>query len=172
MNSQYSKYMVLQLFMSRSPNWNCKLLLSRESFSIIFVFSSVAQLCPALCDLMDCSTPGLPVHHQLPEFTQTHVHWVSDAIQPSHPLSSPSPPAFSLSQHQGLFKWVSSSHRGQSIGVSASVSVLPMNSQDWFPLGWTGWISLLSKGLSRLFSSTTQFKGDIIDILIFSLKGV
>ena len=60
---------------------------------------------------MDCSTPGLPVHHQLLEFTQTHVHWVSDAIQPSHPLSSPSPPAFNLSQHQGLFKWVSSSHQ-------------------------------------------------------------
>ena len=62
-------------------------------------------------DPMDCSTPGLPVHHQLPEFTQTHVHWVSDAIQPSHPLSSPSPPAFNLSQHQGLFQWVSSSHQ-------------------------------------------------------------
>ena len=68
-------------------------------------FSSVAQLCPTLCDPMDCSTPGLPVHHQLPEFPQTHVHWVSDAI---HPLSSTSPPAFNLSQHQGLFKWVSS----------------------------------------------------------------
>ena len=68
-------------------------------------FSSVTQSCPTLCDPMDCNTPGLPVHHQLPEFTQTHVHWVSDAIQPSHPLSSPSPPAFNLSQHQGLFKW-------------------------------------------------------------------
>ena len=66
-------------------------------------FSSVTQSCPTLCDLMDCSTPGFPVHHQLPELTQTHVHRVSDAIQPSHPLSSPSPPAFNLSQHQGLF---------------------------------------------------------------------
>ena len=65
-------------------------------------FSSVAQSCPTLCDPMNCSTPDLPVHHQLLEFTQTHVHWVSDAIQPSHPLSSPSPPALSLSQHQGL----------------------------------------------------------------------
>ena len=74
-------------------------------------FSSVAQSCPTLCDPMDCSTPGLPVHHLLPESTQTHVHWVSDAIQPSHPLSSPSPPALNLSQHQGLFKWVSSSHQ-------------------------------------------------------------
>ena len=74
-------------------------------------FSSVAQLCPTLCDPMNYSTPGLPVHHQLPEFTQTHIHWVSDAIQPSHPLSSPSPPALNLSQRQGLFKWVSSSHQ-------------------------------------------------------------
>ena len=108
---------------------------------------------------MDCSTPGLPVHHQLPEFTQTHVHWVGDAIQPSHPLSSPSPPTFKISQHQSLFQWVSSSHQvAKVIGVSASASVLPMNIQDWFPLGLTGWISLLSKGLSRVFSSTTVQK--------------
>ena len=74
-------------------------------------FSSVAQSCLTLCDPMDCSTPGLPVHHQLPEFTQTHAHWFGDAIQPSHPLLSPSPPAFSLSQHQGLFKSINSSHQ-------------------------------------------------------------
>ena len=74
-------------------------------------FSSVAQSCLTLSDPMDCSTPGLPVHHQLPEFTQTHVHWVGDTIQPSHSLSSPSPPAFNLSQHQGLFQWVSSSNQ-------------------------------------------------------------
>ena len=74
-------------------------------------FSSVAQSCPTLCDPMDCSTPGLPVHHHLLEITQTHVHPVSDAIQPSHSLSSPSLPAFNLSQHQGLFKWVSSSYQ-------------------------------------------------------------
>ena len=73
--------------------------------------SSVAQSCPTLCDPMNCSTPGLPVHHQLPESTRTHVHWVSAAVQPSHPLSSPSPPAFNLSQHQGPFKLVSSSHQ-------------------------------------------------------------
>ena len=72
--------------------------------------SSVAQSCPTLHDSMNHSTPGLPVHHQLPEFTQTHVHWVSDAIQPSHPLSSPSPPAPNPSQHQSLFHWVNSSH--------------------------------------------------------------
>ena len=74
-------------------------------------FSSVTQSCLTLCNPMDCSMPGLPVYHQLPEFTQTHVHWVNDAIQPSHPLPSPSPPAFNLSQHQGLFKWISSSHQ-------------------------------------------------------------
>ena len=74
-------------------------------------FSSVAQSCLTLCYPMDGSMRGLPVWHQLPEFTQTHVHWVSDAIQPSHPLLSPSPPIFNLSQHQGLFQWVSSSHQ-------------------------------------------------------------
>jgi len=74
-------------------------------------FSSVAQLCLTLCDPKDCSTLGLPVHHQLPESTQTHVHWVSGAIQASHLLSAPSPPALNLSQHHGLFKWVSSLHQ-------------------------------------------------------------
>ena len=73
-------------------------------------FSSVAQSCLTLCNPMNCSTPGLPVHHQLPEFTETHDHWVSDAIQPSHPLSSPFPPAPNPSQHQGLFQWVNSLH--------------------------------------------------------------
>ena len=194
---------------------------------------------------MDCSMPGFPVLHHLPELAQTHVHWAGDAIQPSHFLSSPSPPAFNLSQHQGVFKWVSSSHQvakglefqllhqfssvqfshsvvsnslqphelqharpprpsptpgihpnscpssqwchptisssvilfssclqsfpasgsfsmsqlfasgGQRIGVSASASALPMNIQDWFPLGLTVSISLQSGGLSSIFSSTT-----------------
>ena len=76
-----------------------------------FQFSSVTESCPNFCDLMDCSIPGLPVHHQLPECTQTHVHWVCGATQPSHALLSPSPPAFNLSQHQGLLKWVSSTHQ-------------------------------------------------------------
>ena len=80
-------------------------------FIYLFQFSSVAQSCLTLCDPMDCSTPGFPVHHQLPELAQIHVHWVGDAIQLSHPLLSPSPPAFNLSQHQGLFQWVSSSHQ-------------------------------------------------------------
>ena len=74
-------------------------------------FISVAQSCLTLCDPMDCNIPGFPVHHQLPQFTQIHVHWVGDAIQPSHPVLSPSSPAFNLSQHQGLFKWVSTSHQ-------------------------------------------------------------
>ena len=118
--------------------------------------STVPQLCLTPYDPMNRNMPGLPIHHQLPEFTQTHVHWNSDAIQPSHPLLSPSPPALNLSQHQGLFKWVSFfASGGQNIGVSASASVFPMNIQDWFPLGWTGWISLQSKGLSRVFSNTT-----------------
>ena len=81
-------------------------------------FSSVAQLCLTLCDPMDWSTLGLPDHHQLPESTQTHVHWVSNAIQPSHTLSSPSPPALDLSQHQGLFQWVSSSHQVAKVSQS------------------------------------------------------
>ena len=94
-----------------------------------------------LCDPMDCSTPGLPFHCQLPEFTQTHVHWVSDAIQPFHPLSSPSPPAVSLSQHQGLFQWVSSSIRWRKYW-SFSFSTSPSNEysglisfrMDWLDL--------------------------------------
>ena len=81
------------------------------SFDNSVQFSSVAQSCPTLCDLRNCSMPDLPVHHQLPESTQTHVHWVDDAIQPSHTLSSPSSPALNLSQHQGLFQRVSSSHQ-------------------------------------------------------------
>ena len=126
-------------------------------------FSSVAQSCLTLCDPMDCSTPGLPVHHQLPEFIQTHVHWVGDAIQPSPPVipfssclqSFPASGSFPVSQ----FIIPGS----QSIGVSASAWVFPMNIQDWFPLRWTIWISLQSKGLLRVFSNTTvqnhQFVG-------------
>ena len=113
-------------------------------------FSSVTQSCLTLGDPMNRRTPGLPVHHQLLEFTQTHVHWVSDAIQPSHPQLSPSP--FNFPQHQGLLKWVSSLHQVDNIGVSASASGLAINIQDWFPLGWTGCISLQSERFSRVFS--------------------
>ena len=107
---------------------------------------------------MDCSMPGFPVPHQLLEFTQTQVNWVSDAIQPSHPLSSPSPPSFNLSQHQDLFQCQYFASGDQSIRVSASASVLQINIQDWFPLGLTGLISLQYKGLSRVFSNTTVQK--------------
>ena len=96
---------------------------------------------------MNHSIPGLPVHHQLPEFTQTHVHQVGDAIQPSHPLSSPSPPALQSLPASG----------GQSIGVSASASVLPINTQNWSPLGWTSWISLQSKGLWRVLHLSSYY---------------
>ena len=126
-------------------------------------FSSVTQSCPTLCNPMNCNTPGLPVHHQLPEFTQTHVHWVCDAIQPSHPLSSPSPPVHNPSQHQNLFQLFA--WGGQSIGVSALASVLPMNTQDWSPLEWTGWISLQSMGLSRVFSNTTVQNSSALSFL-------
>ena len=123
-------------------------------------FSSVQSLsCVRLFVAPWTSAQGFPVQHQLLELTQTHVHQVGDAIQPSHPLSSPSPPTFNLSQHCGLFKWVSSLYQvAKSIGASASASVPPVNIQDWFPLGWTGWASLLSKGLSRIFSNTTVQK--------------
>ena len=94
-------------------------------------FSSVTQSCPTFCDPLNCSTPGLPVHHQLPEFTQTHVHRVDNAIQPSHLLSSPFLPAPNPSQHQGPFQWVNSSHKVANIGVSASASVLLLGEAHW-----------------------------------------
>ena len=129
-----------------------------DSFSTV-QFSSVAQSCLTLCDPMNRSTPGLPVHHQLPESTQIHPcplsQWchptISSSLVPfsSCPQSFPASGSFQMSQ---LFE-----SGGQSIGVSASASVLPMNIQDWFPLGWTGWI-LQSKGLSRVFSNTTVQK--------------
>ena len=114
-------------------------------------FSSVAQSCPTLCDPMDCSTPGLPVHHQLPESTQTHVHWVSDAIQPSHSLSFPSPPSLNLSQHQGHFKWVSSLHQVAKYW-SFNFSISPSNEHPGlisFRMG-----CILSGVISPLISSS------------------
>ena len=138
---------------------NCKLhymwlLLFRE-----VQFSLVARLCLILHDPMDCSTPGFPVRHQLPELAQSHVHWVSDAIQPFHPLLSPSPPAFRLSQHQGLFQWVSSLHHlAKVVELQLQHQSFQWNIQDWFPLWLTGLISLQSKGISRVLSNTTVQK--------------
>ena len=127
--------------------------------STSLAFYSVQFSCSVVSnslDSMDCSMPGFPVHHQLPELAQIHVHRVNDAIQSSHPLSSPSPPAFNLSQNQGLPMSQFFASGSQSIGVSASASVLPMSIQDWFPLGLTGLISLQSKRLSRVFNSTAS----------------
>ena len=134
-------------------------ILLTEAAQFIFQFSSVLQSCLTLWDPMDCSTTGLHVHPQLLEFTQTHIHWVSDAIEPSHPLLSTfsshlqSFPASGSVQMSQFF-----TSDGQSIRVSASTSVFPMSIQEWSPLGWTGWISLQSKGLSRVFSNTTAQK--------------
>ena len=128
---------------------------------MISQFSSVAQSCPTLCDAMDCSMPGLPVHHQLLEFTQTHVHWVSDAIQPSHPLLSPSP-AFNLSQHQGLFQWVSSSHQMTKVLENQlqhqSFQWIFRTSFLWDLLLW----SPCSPRDSQESSPTKQFKASIL----------
>ena len=129
-------------------------------------FSSVTQSCLTLCNPMDCSTLGLPVHHQLQESTQTHVHCVRDAIQQSSVVtfssclqSFPASGSFQMSQLFAL--------GGQSIGVSASISVPPMNTQDW-SLGWTGWTSLQSKGLSRVFSNTTVQKHQFLSAQLSS----
>ena len=101
-------------------------------------YSSAAQSCPTLCDPVTCSMPGFPVYHQLPEFTQAHVYRVGDAIQPSHPLSSPSPPALNLSQHKGLFKWVSSSHQVAEV-LEFHFNISPSNEHPgliYFKMDW------------------------------------
>ena len=112
---------------------NCSLL---NNWTIVIVHCcSVAQSCPTLCDPMNCSTPGFSVLHYLPEFAQTHVHWIYDAIQSPHPLSPPSPPALNLPKHHSFPVSRPFTSGGQSIGVSASASVLPVNIQDWSLLG-------------------------------------
>ena len=122
-----------------------------------FQFSSVAQSCPTLCNPMNCSMPGLPVHHQLPEFTQTHVHQVSDAIQPSHPLLSPFLPAPNPSSIRVFSNESTLPMRWPSTGVSALASFLQKNTQGWFPSEWTGWISCSPRD-SQESSPTPQFK--------------
>ena len=135
---------------------------SRYSQTCWVQFRSVARSCPTLCDPMDCTTPGLPVHHQLLEPTQTHVHHVGDAINYlilCHPLLLPLSifPSIRVFPTSQLF-----TSGGQNNGVSASASVLPMNIQYWFPLGLIGWISSQSKRLSRVFSDTTVSKASIL----------
>ena len=128
--------------------------------------SSVTQSCPTLCDPMNRSTPGFPVHHQFLEFTHIHVHWVSDAIQPSHPLLSPPSPAFNLSQHQVLFQWVSSLWpKNWNFSFSISPSNEYSGLTDFFFFLWlTYLISLLSRGLSRVFSNITVQKHQFFGI--------
>ena len=119
--------------------------------------SSVAQSCPTLCDPMDYSMQGFPVHHQLLELAQIHVHWVGDAIQPISSSVISLSSCFQFSPASGSFP-VSCFFASGSQSIGATASVLPMNVQDWFPLGLTGWISLPSKGFSRVFSNTTIWK--------------
>ena len=131
------------------------------AFWTLITFSSVHfshSVVSDSCDPMGCSMPGFYVHHQLPELGKTHVHQVGDAMQPSHPLLSAFTPDFNLPQHQCFSNESVLCIRWPNIGASGSASVLPMNIHDWFPLGWTGWISLQCKGLSRVFSNTTVQK--------------
>ena len=127
----YTEYQTEKINL-REPILVLKLRLNlKNQNKLLISCCSVAQQCLTLCDPMDCSTPGFLVLHHFLELAQTHVHRVGDAIQPSRPLLSPSPPAFNFSQHQGLFQWVGSSHQvGQSIGASASASILPINIRD------------------------------------------
>ena len=119
---------------------------------------SVTQPCLTLCDPMNCSTPGLPVHQQLPEFTQTHIYWVGDAIQPSHPLSSPSPPAPNPSQHQGLFQWVNSLHEVAKYW-SFSFSIIPSKEHPGLISFRMDWLDLLAvQGTLKESSPTPRFK--------------
>ena len=148
--------------MESSSSSNIMVTILVRNAYIVFMWSfhsccccSVAKLYLTHCDPMDCSTPVSAVLHYLLEVAQTHVHRVSDAIQPSHALSSPCscPQSFPASESFPVSQLFTS--HGQSIGASALASVLPMNIQDWFPLGLTGLISLQSKGLSSIFSNTT-----------------
>ena len=146
---------LISAFLNLSLNWTNS------------VFSSVTQLCPTLCNPMNPSTPGLPVHNQLQESTQTHVHWVSDAIQPSHPLLSPSSPAFNLSQHQGLFQRVSSSYQ---VAKVLGFQLQHQSSQcifrtDFLQDGLVG--SPCSSRDSQASSPTPQFKSINSSVLSF-----
>ena len=129
---------------SSKTKLSCLQNLSPDVCTWVQLFSSVTQLCLTLCNAMDCSTPGFLVHHQLLELIQTHVHWVGDAIQLPHPLSSPSPPAFNLSQHQGLFQWVSSLHQLASKYWSFSFSISPSREYSGVISFRMEWLDLLA----------------------------
>ena len=135
----------------------------RGQFSSV---SSVAQSCPTLCDPMNCSTSGLPVHYQLPEFIQTHVYWVGDAIQLPHPLWSPSPPAFNHSQHQGLFQWLSSSHQVAKYW-SFSFSLSPSNEYSGLVSFRMDWLDLLTVQGTLKSLQHHSLKASILQCSIF-----
>ena len=138
--------------------------------SLIIQFSSVAQSCPTLCDPMNRSTPGLPVHHQLPEFTQTHVHWVGDVIQPSHPLSSPSP-APNPSQHQSLFQWVNYLHEVAKV-LEFQLSISPFKEIPGLISFRMDWLDLLAVQGTLESSPTPQFKSINSSVLSYLHKGL
>ena len=155
------RIIILKMYVTKDSEWVWVMIRSVQ-------FSSVAQSRPILCNPVDWSTPAFPVHHQLPEFVQTHVHWVSDAIQPSHPVSSLSPLVLNLSQYKCLFQQVSSLHQVVKVLEFQLQHQSFQWIQDWFPLGWTGWIPLLSKGLKP--SPTPQFKSINSSVLNFLHK--
>ena len=133
---------------------------------ILTHFTSVTQSCPTLCNPMDCSTPGFPVHHQLQELVQTHVHRFGDAIQSSHPLPSPSPPAFNLSQHQGLFQWVGSLHQVAKMLWRFSFSISPSNEYSGL-ISFRIELSPWSSRDSQESSPASQFKSIHSSVLSF-----
>ena len=140
-------------------------LLSPYIYSLSMSYCSVAQSCLTLCDPVDCNTPGFYVHHHLPKFAQVHVHCISDAIQPSHPPTPSSPSTLNPSQDQRPLLWVGCSYQATKILECQPQSVLPVNIQGWFPLRLTGLLSLLSKGLSGVLSSTTAWRPQLFGTL-------
>ena len=151
LSSLQSKYMQ-SLCTSLHPH-----LLQTPAVLSSFQFSSVTQSCPILCNPMECSMPGFPVLHQLPEPTQTHVHSVGNTIQPSHPLSFPSPPTFNLSQHQSLFQWVSSSHHVPKV-LKFQLQHQSLNEYSGLISFRIGWLNLLAVQGTQEYSPAPQFK--------------
>ena len=141
--------------------------ISKRIVDVSGQFNSVAQSCPALCDPMNHSMPGLPVHHQLPESTQTHVHWVGDTIQPSHALSSPSPPALNLSQHQGLLKWVNSLHQVAKV-LEFQFNISPSNEHPGLISFSLDYLDLLAvQGTLKSLLQHHSSKASILQCLAF-----